>query len=96
MSCSPSELETYHSLFREFYDEFSWSYEEMLGIDTSIIEHIINMYPDVKLVRQRLRHVHPKKVATIKAEVEKPLHAGFIYPVPLTEWVSNIIPAMKK
>jgi hypothetical protein len=32
----------------------------------------------------------------IKAEVEKLLKSGFIYPVHLTEWVSNIISANKK
>ena len=32
----------------------------------------------------------------IKAEIEKLLNAGFIYPVPLTEWVSNPIPVDKK
>ena len=67
----------------------------MPGIDTSIVEHTINMYPDVKLMHQQLRPVHPKKYATIKAEVEKLLRAGFIYVVLLTEWVSNIILVMK-
>jgi hypothetical protein len=33
---------------------------------------------------------------TIKAEVEKLLKSGFIYPVPLTEWVSNIVLVTKK
>ena len=96
VSCSPLELESYRSLFHEFRDVFSWSYEEILGIDTSIVEHTINMYPDVKLVRQRLRLVHPKKAAAIKEEVEIFLYSGFIYPVPITEWVSNIIHVMKK
>ena len=50
VSCSPLELESYHSLFREFRDVFAWSYEEILGIDSSIVEHTINMYPDVKLL----------------------------------------------
>ena len=68
----------------------------MPGIDTSIVEHTINMYPDVKPVRQRLRPVHPKKVVAIKVEVEKILRAGFIYHVPLTDWVSNTVPVMKK
>ena len=54
------------------------------------------MYPDVKLVRQRLRPVHLKKATAIKVEVEQIFPTGFIYPVPLTEWVSNIIPIMKK
>ena len=93
---SPSELEIYNALFHEFRDVFAWTYDEMLGIDSSIVEHEIKMYPDVKPVRQRLRQVHPKKATAIKAEVEKLLHAGFIYTVPLTDWVSNIVPMMKK
>lgn len=96
ISCSPSELENYCALFHKFRDVFAWSYEEMPGIDSSIVEHEIKMYPDVKPVRQRLRPIHPMKATAIKAEVEKILHPSFIYPVPLTNWVSNIIPVMKK
>ena len=47
-------------------------------------------------MHQRLCPVHPKKSAAVKVEVEKILHAGFIYPVPLTEWVSKIVSIMKK
>ena len=47
-SCSPSELEVYYALFHEFRDVFVWSYEEMSGIDSSIVEHEIKMYTDVK------------------------------------------------
>ena len=54
------------------------------------------MYPDVKPMRQWLHPVHPKKATAIKEKVEKLLRAGFIYPVSLTEWVSNIVPVMKK
>ena len=68
----------------------------MRGIDTSIVEHTINMYPVVKPVCQWLRPFHPKKDTTIKAEVEKLLCASFIYPILLIEWVSNIVPIMKK
>jgi hypothetical protein len=28
-NCSPEEIHTYTSLFKEFHDVFSWSYEEM-------------------------------------------------------------------
>ena len=75
---------------------FTWSYEEMPGIDPSIVVHEIPTYPSAKPVRQRLCPVHPRKATTIKAEVEKILNAGFIYPIPLTEWVSNIVPIDKK
>ena len=68
----------------------------MLGIDPSIIVHEIKTYPDANPVRQKLRQVHLRKATTIKEEVEKLLKAGFIYPVPITEWVSNIVLVNKK
>jgi hypothetical protein len=48
---SPKEIQIYTDLFKEFYDMFSWSYEEMPGIDPKIVEHEITMYPDAKHVR---------------------------------------------
>ena len=38
---SLDEIVIYTALFKEFCDIFSWSYEEMLGIDPSIVEHEI-------------------------------------------------------
>ena len=40
--------------------------------------------------------MNPRKAHTIKAEIEKLLKSGFIYLIPLTEWVSNPIPVDKK
>jgi hypothetical protein len=95
-SCSTDEVHEYKSLFQEFCDVFSWSYEEMPGIDPDIIVHEIKTYPDAKPIRQRLLPVHPCKAAAIKLEVEKLLKVGFIYPVALTDWVSNLVPVNKK
>jgi hypothetical protein len=49
--CSPEEIQIYIDLFKEFQDMFSWSYEEMLGIDPRIIKHEITMYHDSKPIR---------------------------------------------
>jgi hypothetical protein len=68
----------------------------MPGIDLKIVEHEITTYPHAKPVRQKLRPVNPKKEATIKLEVDKLLKAGFIYPIHLTQWVSNPVPVDKK
>jgi hypothetical protein len=95
-NCKPEEVVSYITFFKEFRDVFTWSYEGMLGIDPSIIVHEIKTYPDVKLVRQNLCPIHPKKITTIKAEVEKLIKSGFIYPAPLTEWVSNLVLVAKK
>ena len=56
----------------------------MPGIDPWIVEHKIKTYPNVKLIRKKLRDVNPRKAPSIKAEIEKLLKASFIYPVPLT------------
>jgi hypothetical protein len=68
----------------------------MPGIDLDIVVHEIKTYPDAKPVRHRLHPIHPCKVATIKYEVEKLLKDGFVYPVSLTDWVSNLVPVKKK
>ena len=40
--------------------------------------------------------IHPRKTVAIKEEIEKLLKFGFIYPVPLMEWVYNIVLVSKK
>ena len=68
----------------------------MPGIDPSIVVHKIKTYPTATQGRHKLHQVHPRKDVAIKTEVEKLLKAGVIYPIPLTKWVSNIIPVKKK
>ena len=57
--CIVEESEAYKALFKEFRDILAWSYEEMLGIEPSIVVHEIKTHPTAKLVRKKLRHVHP-------------------------------------
>jgi hypothetical protein len=68
----------------------------MPGIGPDIVVHEIKTYLDAKPVRHILRRVHPCKAAAIKLEVEKLLKAGFIYPMALTDWVSNLVLVNKK
>ena len=68
----------------------------MPGIDPWIVEHEIKTYPNVKPVSQKLKVFNLRKKPAIKEEIEKLLKAGFIYPVLLTEWVSNLIAVNKK
>jgi len=50
-NCSLKEIHIYTKLFKEFRDVFSWSYEEIPGIDPCILEHKITTYLDFKHVR---------------------------------------------
>ena len=56
----------------------------------------LKIYPTAKPIRQKLRQFHPRKVVDIKAKIEKLLKDRFIYPIPLMEWVSNVVPVNKK
>jgi hypothetical protein len=67
----------------------------MPGINPKIVEHEITTYPDAKPIRKKLHPVNPKKEAAIKVEVDKLLKVGFIYPIHLTQWVSNPMPINK-
>jgi hypothetical protein len=68
----------------------------MPGIGPQIVEHEIKAYEGAKSVWRNFHLVNLKKVVSIKAEVENIIRAQFIYLVPLTEWVFNIVPFAKK
>lgn len=52
--CSPEEIQIYTDLFKEFCDVFGWSYEEMSGIDPSIVQPEIKTYGNAKPIRKKL------------------------------------------
>ena len=39
--CSPCERSKFISLFKQYKDVFSWTYEELKTYDTKIIQHVI-------------------------------------------------------
>ena len=53
------------TLFREFRDIFSYTYEAIPWIYPSFSLHQIKTYPDSKQVCQKLRQVHPQKEPAI-------------------------------
>ena len=51
----------------------------MPRLDPSIMEHYIDTWTDVALVRQKQRPIHPSKVVVVKAKIEKLRTSDFIY-----------------
>jgi hypothetical protein len=68
----------------------------MLGLDPSIVEHRIDTWPYITLVRQNKRPLHPSKAAAIKAKIDILRAVGFIYPIAYMSWVSNPVPVNTK
>ena len=68
---SLQEQEELIELLKEFSEVFAWSYEDMFGIDLDIVQHHIPTLPEVKPVKQKLRHMKPEWMLKIKEEVIK-------------------------
>ena len=59
-SLSLDERKRLINLIRSYLDVFVWSYEDMLRLDPSIVQHHLPILPHAKLVQQKLRRLHPR------------------------------------
>ena len=66
-----SEKDELVALLTKFKEVFAWSYEDMPGIDTDIVQYCIPTDPTIKPVKQKLRRMKPKWTLKIKEEVKK-------------------------
>ena len=58
-----------------------WSYENVFGIDTDIVQHCIQTNPTIKPIKQKLRRMKPEWTLKIKEVVEKQYNVGFLWVV---------------
>ena len=66
-----SEKDALVALLTKFKEVFAWSYKDMLGIDTNIVQHYIPTYLTMNPVKQKLRRIKLEWTIKIKEEVEK-------------------------
>ena len=57
---------------------FSWSYEDMPGLDRDIAEHHIPTYLEVRPVKQKLQRLRPEWAKKIREEIAKQIQANFL------------------
>jgi hypothetical protein len=89
--CSDEEKLKFTELLHEFQDVFSWSYEDLRGLDPAIIQYSIPFKEGIKLVRKKQRPINPTLEEATRKELEKSLKDGIIFPVKYSEWVSNLV-----
>ena len=77
-------------------DVFAWTYEEMPGLNPSLVTHKLAVEPTQKPVKQPARVFKPEIELQIKEEIEKLLKAGFVRPSRHPQWLSNIVPVGKR
>ena len=91
-----SEKDAIVALLTEFKEVFAWSYEDMPGIDTNVVQHCIPTNLTMKPVKQNLRRMKPEWTLKIKEEVEKQYNAGFLRVVNYSKWLVNVVSVPKK
>jgi hypothetical protein len=77
-------------------DIFAWSAQDLRGVDRSVIEHTLDVKSDHQPVKQKLRKMSEERKQAAKAEVQRLLDAGVIWPVKYPTWLSNIVLVKKK
>ena len=84
------------ALLTEFKEVFFGSYEDMLEIDTDIVQQCIPTDPTMKPIKQNLRRMKLELTFKIKEEVEKQYNARFLRVVNHLGWLANVVLFPKK
>ena len=83
-------------LLKSYLDVFSWSYEDMPGLNLAIVQHHLPILPHARPVKQKLRRLQSRWSLQVKEEIKKQLSVGFLLVVEYLEWLANVIHVPKK
>ncbi|KAI5323854.1 hypothetical protein L3X38_032927 [Prunus dulcis] len=71
-------------------------YHEMPGLDRGLVEHKLLIKEGYLPVKQARRRMSMETELKVKEEIERLVKAGFIRPVIYSDWLSNIVPVLKR
>ena len=80
---------------QEFKDCFPLNYDDMPGLDRSLVEHRLPIQPEFHPFQQPPKRMSKEVELKVKKEIEKLLKAKFIIPTRYVQWLANIVPVMK-
>ena len=83
-------------MLHDYVEIFSWSYEDMPGMDTDIVVHHLPTKEDCPPVKQKVCRMRPEMLEKIMAEVIKQFDAGFFVVTSYPQWVANVVSVPKK
>ena len=84
------------SLLYEFKDCFALNYNEMIGLDRSLMEHHLPIRSEFHHFQQPPRRMSKEVELKIKDKITKLWKAKFNMPTRYVQWLANIVPLMKK
>ena len=92
---SPAIRQELTAFLRSNRDVFSWTHEDMPGIDPSVIVHRLNVSPSFPPIRQKKRVFAPEQDQAIAEEVRKLQETSFIREVYYPDWLANVVMVKK-
>lgn len=75
-------------------DLFAWKPGDMVGIDPEMAVHKVNIKPNAKLVKQKMRHFIIQQSETIEEEVAILLKIGHIRKIQFPTYLANVVMAL--
>jgi hypothetical protein len=76
-------------------DVFTWTANDLCGVNRDVIEHSLNVDPSFRPGKQRLRKMSEDKAEGARNEVKRLLSAGVIREATYPEWLANIVMVKK-
>lgn len=70
-------------------DVFTWTHDDMVGINMKIMSHMLNIDEKYPPKRQKLWPMNAERYEALREEVDKLIRNNFIRDVLYPEWVSN-------
>ena len=65
-------------------------------LDQKLVEHRLPIRIGYMPFKQSPRRMSPKVILKVKEEIERLLKAGFIRMARYVDWISNVVPVVKK
>jgi hypothetical protein len=84
------------AILEKHHAAFGYSLQDLKGISLVLCTHRVPTIPEVIPSREPQRRLNNAMREVVKKDVLKLLHAGIIYPVPQSEWVSPVQVMPKK
>jgi hypothetical protein len=70
VDCTSDEVDQYVSLFKEYIDVLSWTYDDLKDYNKTVLQHIIPLREEAKNLKKKIRMMNTKLKPMI-IELEK-------------------------
>ena len=69
IDCTPEKIVQYGTLFKEYFDVFSWTYDDLKEYEKSTFRHVIPLKEGVNPFKQKLKNINPKLKPLVNIEL---------------------------